>query len=144
MLRGHHKVTTSLRLYASIKNETKRDSDDAVEGTTDSSCLRYFLCLLPLTHDLPFIVPSHFSFIRFTVGRAFNFSVSVSVVASVGITTGLPGTAPLLSYVNSFIIAATAGAPNFLNPALALSCVNTTLHAILMYVTCTLSIYYIY
>ena len=107
-------VPISLPSWALISNVAIRDSRDAVGEATNSSCLMYILYLLPSTQYLPFMTPFHFSFMRFTSGRSFFFSMSVKVLASVVIITGLSGTTPSFNYENSFIMAATAGSPYFL------------------------------
>ena len=67
---GTSKFTTSHCLYESIAIVMNRYSK---ERFGDEIIFLYFKCILfvlPLAHDLPFTLPSHFNFIKFLASNA--------------------------------------------------------------------------
>ena len=71
---GTSNVATSISSYVSISNVVNSVSSNTVGDAIISPLLKYFICLFPFAHVIPFMVPSLFLFIIFTSSRAFSLS----------------------------------------------------------------------
>ena len=70
--KGTSTVATYFSLYVSMINVVKSALIDTVGDAILYPSLKYCLSLLPLSHFIPFMVPSLFFFIRFTASVAIS------------------------------------------------------------------------